>query len=204
MLSEALPYMQRYDRQDGGGEIWRPCHGRPCARRRFRPRHRADQAGRREPDRGAWRRPADRLAARAAQYQERVQGRLARHRPRDGRGGRDGAGRLGQQGDRHRHQQPRRQGGRHLRQGRQSDAGQAARAALARSRLQYRADRRSRLRRRSRRSRSAYHRRDHQFRPDPGGGADRRRAGRRDAQHQRRHLRGGARLGLEGEAAVCC
>ena len=43
-----------------------------------------------------------------------------------------------------------------------------------------------------------------QFRPDSGGGADRRRAGRRDAQHQRRHVRGGARRGHEGEAAVCC
>ena len=34
-----------------------------------------------------------------------------------------------------------------------------------------------------------------QFRPDSGGGADRRRAGRRDAQHQRRHVRGRARRG---------
>ena len=40
-------------------------------------------------------------------------------------------GRLGQQGDRRRHQRPRRQGGRHLRQGRQSDAGQAASSAAS-------------------------------------------------------------------------
>ena len=46
ILSEALPFMQRYDSADGGGEIWRPRHGRPGARRELRPRHRADQAGR--------------------------------------------------------------------------------------------------------------------------------------------------------------
>ena len=88
--------------------------------------------------------------ARAAQHQVRVQGRLARHRPGDGRSGRDGARRLGQQGDRRRHQRARRQGGRHLRQGRQSDAGEADRAPLPRSRFQYRGDRRSRFRRRAR------------------------------------------------------
>jgi len=78
-----------------------------------------------------------------------------------------------------RDQQSWRQGGRHLGQGRQPDAGQAARAALARPLFQYRADRRSRLRRRPRRGRSAHHQRDHPIRLDPGHRADRGR-GRRE------------------------
>ena len=54
--------------------------------------------------------------------------------------------------------------------------GKRHRAALPRPRFQYRGDRRSRLCRRAVLGRSAYRRCDHPLRPDPGDRADRRRA----------------------------
>ena len=60
MLSEALPYMQRYDRKTFVVKYGGHAMGDPRSSPRFRPRHRAAEAGRHQPDRGAWRRPADR------------------------------------------------------------------------------------------------------------------------------------------------
>ena len=126
---------------------------------RLRPGHRAPQAGRREPDRRARRRPADRRHAEAPAAQERVRARPARHRQADRRGGRDGAGRPHQQGHRHRHQPAGRQGGRHLRQGRQPDD-RAQDHGDAGPRVEPDAGGRHRLRRRSRRGQPAHRRGD--------------------------------------------
>ena len=106
---------------DGGGQVRRPCHGRCRPGRGVRAGHRAAQAVRREPDRRARRRPADRRHAEAPAAQERVRARPEGHRQADRGGGRDGAGGPHQQGHRHRHQPAGRQGGRHLRQGCQPD-----------------------------------------------------------------------------------
>ena len=69
-------------RQDHRRQIWRPRHGRRRDRAAIRRRHRALEAGRHEPDRRPWRRAADRRDAGAAEDQELLRRRPARHRSR--------------------------------------------------------------------------------------------------------------------------
>ena len=76
VLSEALPYMQRYDKQTVVVKYGGHAMGDPELAANFARDIVLHQAGRREPDRGAWRRPADRLAAGAAQYQIEFKGGL--------------------------------------------------------------------------------------------------------------------------------
>ena len=99
-----------------------------------RPRHRPAQAGRHQPGRRPWRRPADQRHAQAPGHPIELRRRPAGHRRRHGRGRRDGAGRHGQQTRRRADQPGRRAGGRHLRQGWRPDPRPQAAAHRAGSR----------------------------------------------------------------------
>ena len=87
-------------RQDGRGEIRRPCDGRQRPGRGLCPRHRADAPGRHQRHRGPWRRTADRRDARPRRCRERVCRWVAGHDGGSGRGRRDGFVGTGQQVDR--------------------------------------------------------------------------------------------------------
>ena len=95
MLTEALPYHAPLRRQDLRRQIWRPRHGRRRARARC---SRATSCCCKQVGinpivvHGGGPQIGD--DARAAQDQERVRRRPARHRPGDGRDRRDGAVRL--------------------------------------------------------------------------------------------------------------
>ena len=64
LLAEALPFMQRYENKTIVVKYGGARHGQSGARPGLCARHRAAEAVRREPDRGAWRRAADRPDAR--------------------------------------------------------------------------------------------------------------------------------------------
>ena len=153
------------------------------------------------PDRRSWRRPSDRRDAGAAQDQELVHRRPARHRPRDRRDRRDGAVGLDQQGDRHGDQQGGRPGRRPLRQGCRSHPGAQARAHAPPPTA---TSRRCSI---SASSASPYAINTKilellgEVGHHSGDRADRRRRGGRDLQHQRRHGGGRGRRGDEGDAA---
>ncbi len=65
VLSEALPYIRRFVRQNPGDQIRRQRHGERRTQAGLRPRHRADESCRHQPGGGARRRPANRRPAQA-------------------------------------------------------------------------------------------------------------------------------------------
>ncbi len=202
ILSEALPFMQRYDEQvvvvkygghAMGDETLARCFASDIVL--------LEQAGVKPvvvhgggPQIGKL---LDRLAD-----QERIRRWLARHRRRHRRSGRDGAGRVDQQADRGGDQQGGRARLRHLRQGRQSADRQEAGAAGARPQFQHREGDRPGLRRRAGGSQPAHRRGDRGGRAHPGDRADRGVARGRHLQHQRRHLRQRPRQRNEGDAVA--
>ena len=92
ILSEALPFMQRYDQAIVVVKYGGHAMGDEQLADLLRPGHRAPEQSGDQADRGPWRRPADRQDARQACDQERIRRWPARHRRRDRRGRRDGAG----------------------------------------------------------------------------------------------------------------
>ncbi len=174
--------------QDDRCEIWRSRHGQCRARQGFCRRYRAFEAIRRQPDRRAWRRPADWCDADQDGHREPLRRWASRHRPEDGRDRRNGSGRLDQQGDRGAHQPDRRMGNRPVRQGRQHGLRRKGQEDHDRPGFEHREDPRSRLRRRSGRGRSYAARPARQVGDDPGHRPGRTGPRREHLQYQRRHL----------------
>ena len=102
-------------RQDGRDQVRRRGDDRPGAARGVRPRRRAAQVRRAEPDRRPRRRAGHHRLHGAARHAGRVRRRAAGLRRADRRDREDGAGRQGQQGHRPAHQPPRAAGGRAVR-----------------------------------------------------------------------------------------